>query len=99
MKDDNQTQDVVVNATAPASAPIKFGFGQIGEATPKIISTIKRALNFFFAGVVVFLPAIAAQFHTTVDNISTILGITMLFINTVGIMFGVPPDTPIEIKK
>jgi hypothetical protein len=97
--DTNETQDVVVTATVPASTPVKFGFGQIGNDTPKIISTIKRALNFFFGGAIIFLPAIATQFHTTTDNVTTIFGITMLMVNTVGIMFGVPPDTPVEIKK
>lgn len=92
------TQDVIVPATVPASAPIKFGVGQIGKATPQIISTIKRALNFFFAGAMFLLPSMAEQFHTTTEKISYIFGFTMLFVNTVGIMFGVEPDASTEIK-
>jgi hypothetical protein len=86
------TKDVIVPATVPADTPVKFGFGQIGNATPQIINTIKRALNFFFGGAIIFLPAIASQFHTTTDNIATIFGVVMLFVNTIGIMFGVEPD-------
>lgn len=93
------TTDVIVEATVPtATTSVKFGFGQIGQATPKIISTIKRGLNFFFAGAIIFLPAIATQFNTTVENISNIFGITMLAVNTIGIMFGLPAETA-EIKK
>jgi uncharacterized Fe-S cluster-containing radical SAM superfamily protein len=65
------TKDVIVPATVPADTPVKFGFGQIGNATPQIINTIKRALNFFFGGAIIFLPAIASQFHTTTDNIAS----------------------------
>lgn len=71
---------------------VKFGFGQIGADTPKVISLIKRALNFFSGGVVVFLPQIATLFHTSVDTLTTVMGIAILLINTVGIMFGVDPD-------
>ncbi len=72
---------------------VKFGFGQIAAQTPKTISLIKRALNFFSGGVIVFLPQIASLFHTSVDTLTTIMGIALLAINTVGIMFGVDPDS------
>lgn len=74
-------------------ADIKFGVNQIGEKTPKFISALKRALNFFSGSVVVFLPQIATFTHTTIDTLTTIMGLFILVVNTVGIMFGADPDT------
>lgn len=74
-------------------ADVKFGIGQIGERTPKFISALKRALNFFSGGVVVFLPQIAAFLHTSVDSLTMVMGLFILLVNTVGIMFGVDPDS------
>lgn len=72
---------------------VKFGFGQIGADTPKTISLIKRALNFFFSGIVAFLPAISDALKVPIVTFTTIIGIIMLAVNTVGIMFGVDPDS------
>lgn len=101
MPDEIKTTDVITSATVPASTPIKFGVGQIGKATPQIISTIKRALNFFFSGMIIFLPAIAEQFNTSVDSIAMIFGIIMLFVNTLGVMWGIEPEPgeQITVKK
>ena len=71
-------------------ADIKFGFGQLNNATPAHIARIKRALNFLSGGIVVFLPFIAVKLHTTSDEVSTWLGLFILTFNFVGLMFGVP---------
>lgn len=74
-------------------ADVKFGLGQIASQTPKTISLIKRALNFFFGGIVVFLPQLSNAFNIPIDTFTLVMGIIMLFVNTVGIMFGVEPDS------
>jgi preprotein translocase subunit SecY len=73
-------------------ADMKFGFGQIGEETPKIISRIKRALNFLSGAIVTVLPQVADLFHTTTAKVSLIIGLAIVAVNFVGIMFGVEPD-------
>lgn len=72
---------------------IHFGFAQIANATPAIIGRAKRALNFFSAGVITFLPFLATQLGTTTDTLATWMGIFMLSFNSLATMFGVPIDS------
>lgn len=78
---------------------VKFGFSQMAERTPLVISKIKRALNFFSGGVVAFLPQIAQDLHTTTDKLAGIMGIVILVVNTVGIMFGVQPEQKLPYNE
>ncbi len=82
-------------------ADIKFGFGQIANATPAIIGRIKRGLNFFSGGVVIFLPAIAQQLGTTTDTLATWMGFFILTFNSIATMFGVQlgESQPVDSSK
>lgn len=71
---------------------IKFGRKQFFNDTPVFVKRLRDSLNFFCAGVVVFLPWIAEKLHTTTDDLTTWLGIFMLGFNTVAKMFGVQPN-------
>lgn len=71
---------------------MKFGFNQILVETPKVITAAKRALNFFSGGIVAFLPQVAGWLHTTTDALTTVMGLFILFVNSVGLLFGVSPD-------
>jgi hypothetical protein len=78
---------------------VKFGFGQIANQTPTAINRTKRALNFISAGIVLYLPQLAQYFHTTTDNLTTVMGLSILGINVVGIMFGVEPDQKLPYNE
>lgn len=71
---------------------IKFGLGQMRVASPAFIGRAERALAVFSAGVVMYLPTIATKLHTTVDDITFWLGLSMLVLTTVASMFGVHLD-------
>lgn len=72
-----------------ATATMKFGLSQMLKATPTIIGRIKRALNFFSGGIVLYLPQIAIILHTTTDDLAWKIGLFILFFNTFLLMFGV----------
>ena len=66
-----------------------FGLSQFWKTTPLVISQIKRGLNMFCSGVIVFLPSLATMLHTTVQTLSMVMGLGMLAFNSIGSMFGV----------
>ncbi len=74
-------------------ANIHFGFSHIASATPALIMRVRLAFNFLVGATVTFLPGIAAQAHTTTDNLSFWIGLATVGINTVSVLFGVPITT------
>lgn len=62
-----------------------FGPQYVFKQTPKIIQAIQNGLNFFCAGVLYFLPFVARILHTNTDDLSQIMGIAVLFVNTLEI--------------
>ncbi len=71
---------------------MKFGISQITKTTPLIISRVKRAINFFIAGVVTFFPFVSKLTGIPMDDLSQIVGLFALFVNSFGVMFGIEPD-------
>lgn len=86
-------------------AQMTFGFNQMWKPTPTIVGRIKRALNFFSAGILLYLGFFADKLKVTAEDLSTYMGIFMLFFNTVLLMFGagqqgdtVPAADATEVK-
>lgn len=72
---------------------MKFGVSQIWKQSPLVISRLKRAINFFTFGVAAFTPAVCRWLGISETDFITGLGFFGLMVNTVGIMFGVEPET------
>jgi hypothetical protein len=70
-----------------------FGYKQILKETPAIIKRLQNAFNFFCGGVAVFLPWVASKGHMSAGDLVQVLGLVMLGINTLAVMFGVPPTS------
>lgn len=73
-------------------ANMNFGMNQIGKETPMVIRRVKSGLNFLTGGIVVFIPQLATSLHTSVDNVTLVVGLVSLAINGLAIMFGVPQE-------
>jgi len=71
---------------------IKFGLSHLDSATPAIIGRIRKGLNYFTGGIVIFIPFLADNLKTTVETLTTWIGIFMLSFNALAEMFGVPLD-------
>jgi hypothetical protein len=72
---------------------MKFGVSQIWKQSPLVISRLKRAINFFTFSVVAFTPVLCRWIGISETDLITGLGFFGLMVNTVGIMFGVDPET------
>ncbi len=75
-------------------ADIKFGFNQIVNETPSFIKKFRKALTYFSGGVVVFLPTIADAMHVELKVLTTIMGLFILFVNSLAAFFGIPDEEP-----
>ena len=74
-------------------AKISFGTTEaLMQATPMVIRRLKTALNFMFGAVAVYVPDIAAVFHTSERAVTVIMGITIIAVNGFGILFGESPE-------
>lgn len=78
---------------------VKFGFSQIWEKSPLFISRLKRALLFFTGASAMCTPFICKVFGINETDFIQGLGLASILISTLGIMFGVKPDQPVEEKE
>lgn len=78
---------------------MKFGISQITKQSPLVISRLKRALNFFSFGVLVYSPIMCDKLGMDFEEFTMWLGFWGLLLNTIGIMFGVDPTEDNSPKK
>lgn len=72
---------------------IQFGFSQIKKETPAIISSLKAGLNYLSGAAVMFLPQVSSTFGVSTDKFAVGLGGFIIFVNFLGVMFGVPAES------
>lgn len=68
---------------------MKFGLSQMWKQTPLVISRAKRAINVLAFSILPFMPKLCEWYDWTEDGVMTAIGLSGLFINIVGLMFGV----------
>ena len=73
-------------------ADTKFGISQIANETPGFIKKFRKALTYFAGGVITFLPAIAGGLHIALETLTTIMGVFILFVNSLAAFFGIPDE-------
>ncbi len=73
---------------------VKFGVNQFFTRSPAIIANFKKAVNAFGAGLVTFAPQLSEAIGVKLEHFNLWMGISLLFVNTFGNMFGSTQPAP-----